>query len=141
MDYFTATFTGSAPRKNARSQILGVAPRMPRGRGLNRLFRSEQLMCHAYLGPRSGKSLNIKEISAAKARQESTKCQALQSLGHFCQHVRHSPVRISTKCLAYQPSRLRETISGWLPRALSTLRIHAYTQSLSPFLLFPLNCF
>ena len=33
---------------------------------------------------------------------------------------------------------LRETISGWPAFALSTLPIHAYTQSLSPFLLFSL---
>jgi hypothetical protein len=34
---------------------------------------------------------------------------------------------------------LRETISGWSGFALSTLLIHAYTQSLSPFLLFRLS--
>ena len=36
---------------------------------------------------------------------------------------------------------LRETISGWFARPLSMLGMHAYTQSLSPFLLFPLNRF
>ena len=62
-----------------------------------------------------GKSLNSKEISAAKARHHSTKCQTLQSLGHFCQHVRHSVVRISTACLAYQPG-LAPRNNIWLAR-------------------------
>jgi len=70
-----------------------------------------------------GKSLNSKEISAAKARRHSTKCQTLQSLGHFCQHVRHSVVRISTERLAYKRGPApRDTIWLACPRFVHVAR-------------------
>jgi len=113
--YLTATFTGSAARKNARSKIHGVAPRMRADEASTASFRASNWCATRASDRGQGKSLNSKEISAAKARHESTKCQALQSLGHFCQHVRHSAVRISTKCLAYQPG-LAPRNNIWLAR-------------------------